>query len=143
MSKIQARKMSQACKQHGAKMIKKKKIKGKGEGGGGHATEGMKIKNQNQKPKSHELTFCITEGLQRDCCVCSSDLALRSTNQARQKQSNAACFTRRNREERPQSHEGTYIAGSGPCPWSASRNWMGRAPLVHSLPLSTSRGPPC
>lgn len=43
MSKIQARKMSQACKQHGAKMIKReKKIKEKGgRGGRGHATEGM------------------------------------------------------------------------------------------------------
>lgn len=36
MSKIQARKMSQACKQHGAKMIKRKKKRKKwgGEGGG-------------------------------------------------------------------------------------------------------------
>ena len=42
MSKIQARKMSQACKQHGAKMIKKKKKKEKGgREGRGHATEGM------------------------------------------------------------------------------------------------------
>lgn len=35
MSKIQARKMSQACKQHGAKMIKKKKKRKRGGGKGG------------------------------------------------------------------------------------------------------------
>lgn len=49
MSKIQARKMSQACKQHGAKMIKEKKKEKVGRGGRGHATEGMKIKLNKTK----------------------------------------------------------------------------------------------
>ena len=84
MSKTQARKMSQACKQHGAKMILKKRKRGKG--GRGHATEGM------EKKQPHKIKSRTTEGLQRDC-ERSNGLALRSANGAGQNQSNAACFT--------------------------------------------------
>lgn len=61
MSKIQARKMSQACKQHGAKMIKKKKKRKRGGGKGGDMLQKewffLKKQNKTKTPRDKVLHY--------------------------------------------------------------------------------------